>query len=55
MDAAYISGMSALAGSVFGGLTTWLSQWSQARAGMRSGPAGASGVRDAMRTLPFRL
>jgi hypothetical protein len=38
MDAAYISGISALAGSVIGGLTTgfttWLSQRSQARAGM---------------------
>ena len=37
MDAAYISGISALAGSVIGGLTTgfttWLSQRSQARAG----------------------
>src|ERR1700735_4228939 len=38
MDAAYISGISALAGSVIGGLTSgftpWLSQRSQARAGM---------------------
>ncbi len=38
MDAAYISGISALAGSLIGGLTsgftTWLSQRSQARAGM---------------------
>ncbi len=38
MDAAYISAISALAGSVIGGLTTalttWLSQRSQARAGM---------------------
>jgi hypothetical protein len=38
MDAAYISAVSALAGSVIGGLTTgfttWLSQRSQARAGM---------------------
>jgi hypothetical protein len=38
MDTAYISGISALAGSVIGGLTsgftTWLSQRSQARAGM---------------------
>jgi hypothetical protein len=38
MDAAYISGISALAGSVIGGLTTgfttWLTQRSQARAGM---------------------
>jgi hypothetical protein len=37
MDAAYISAVSALAGSVIGGLTTalttWLSQRSQARAG----------------------
>ena len=37
MDAAYISAISALAGSVIGGLTTalttWLSQRSQARAG----------------------
>jgi hypothetical protein len=38
LDAAYISTISALAGSVIGGLTTgfttWLSQRSQARAGM---------------------
>src|SRR3984885_9961114 len=38
MDTAYISAISALAGSVIGGLTsgftTWLSQRSQARAGM---------------------
>ncbi len=38
MDAAYLSAVSALAGSVIGGLTTgfttWLSQRSQARAGM---------------------
>ena len=38
MDAAYLSAISALAGSVIGGLTTgfttWLSQRSQARAGM---------------------
>jgi hypothetical protein len=38
MDAAYISAVSALAGSVIGGLTTafttWLTQRSQARAGM---------------------
>ena len=38
MDAAYISAVSALAGSVIGGLTTalttWLSQRSQARAGI---------------------
>jgi hypothetical protein len=38
MDAAYISAVSALAGSVIGGLTTafttWISQRSQARAGM---------------------
>ena len=38
MDTAYVSAISALAGSVIGGLTsgftTWLSQRSQARAGM---------------------
>ena len=38
MDAAYLSAISALAGSVIGGLTTgfttWVSQRSQARAGM---------------------
>ena len=38
MDTAYISGISPLAGSVIGGLTseftTWLSERSQARAGM---------------------
>jgi hypothetical protein len=38
MDAAYISAISALAGSMIGGLTTgfttWVSQRSQARAGM---------------------
>jgi hypothetical protein len=38
MDAAFLSAISALAGSVIGGLTTgfttWLSQRSQARAGM---------------------
>ena len=41
MDIAYLSALSALAGSVFGGLTTgtttWLSLRSQARAGHRSG------------------
>src|ERR1700733_1813127 len=34
MDTAYISAISALAGSVTSGFTTWLSQRSQARAGM---------------------
>ena len=38
MDVAYVSAISALAGSVIGGLTsgftTWLTQRSQARAGM---------------------
>ena len=33
MDAAFLSAISPLAGSVIGGLTTWLSQRSQARAG----------------------
>jgi hypothetical protein len=41
MDVAYLSALSALAGSVFGGLstgiTTWLSLRSQARVGHRSG------------------
>jgi hypothetical protein len=38
MDTAYVSAISALAGSVIGGLTsgftTWLNQRSQARAGV---------------------
>jgi len=33
LDAAFLSAISPLAGSVIGGLTTWLSQRSQARAG----------------------
>jgi len=41
MDIAYLTALSALAGSVFGGLTTgittWLSLHSQARVGHRSG------------------
>jgi hypothetical protein len=40
MDVAYLSALSALAGSVIGGLTTgfttWISQRSQARAGRRT-------------------
>ena len=44
MDTAYISGISPLAGSVIGGLTseftTWLSERSQARAGMVANDLG---------------
>ena len=51
MDAAYLSALSALAGSVVGGLTmalsAWISQSVSARAGMISSQLGA-----AARALP---